>query len=295
MATTTALIVKRYNSTSSFLQETEPFLRRNEFQNIFVLIMAQQEASGTDGGYCSAVWDGQGQLVFALFDAKDNTMLYGSWTQNMEAVDLLVNDLIASGAHSDIKFAHAFQPGLNRLYEQLHKHNLHFRITDQVWACASQRVIWSPRLLSIARHPNTHLKVATLDQLDLLAEWTQGFFVHLTTENGMDDTALPDPEQIVREALADEYVHILYVNGAPVSMSWMKRPTETECSIAMVFTPKERRSNGYGAVCVGLLTEKLLESRRSVNLFAVRERDPVKNMYAGIGYRVVGESGRLRR
>ncbi|KAI8643299.1 hypothetical protein BD408DRAFT_415015 [Parasitella parasitica] len=295
----TALTVKRYSLTSLFLEETEPFLCHNEFQNIFVLTMAQQDLAQNEEkrrqGYCSAVWDDQGQLVFALFNGTNNTMLYGSLTQNMEAIDLLVNDLIASGAHSSVKFVRAFQPSLDRLFQQFKKNDIHFRITDRVWACESQKVTWSPCLLSIARDSNTKLKVATLDALALLTEWTQGFFVHLTTKDGMDNTALPDAEQLVREALANEFAYILYVGGVPVSMCWMKRPTETECSLAMVFTPKECRRMGYGAVCVGLLTEKLLKSRRSVNLHVVRDRDPVKNMYAGIGYRVVGENGRLRR
>ncbi|KAK4513880.1 uncharacterized protein ATC70_005886 [Mucor velutinosus] len=294
---TTTLTKKQYTSTSAFLKETEPSLRRHEFQNIFVLVMAQAEIKeGGENGYCSAVWDDQGQLVFALVNCKHNTMLYGSWTQNMDAIDLLVDDLVSTGTHINIKFVHAFQPSIHRLHEQLSKHNLKMCITDQVWAYESQKVTWSPGLLATARDTHTELKVATLDEVALLTKWTQGFFVHLTTEDGMDNAALPDAEEIVREAIANQFAYILYVRGVPVSMSWMKRPTDTECSLAMVYTPKECRSRGYGAVCVGLLTEKLLQNRRSVNLFGVKGRNPaVKNMYAGIGYQLVGESARLRR
>ena len=297
---TATLTVKRYTSTSSFLKETELFLRRNEFQNIFILTMAQQEQAQEEkktqsNSYCSAVWDDQNQLVFALFNGKNNTMLYGSLTQNLEAIGLLVDDLLASGTHSSLTFVHAFQPSVNHLYEQLQKHNIQFRITDQVWAYESQNVTWSPRLLSIARDSKTELKLATIDDLPLLTEWTLGFFVHLTTKDGMDGTSLPDPEETVRNALESKFAYILYVDGVRVSMCWKKRPTETECALAYVYTPKECRSKGYGAVCVGLLTEKLLQNCRSVNLFVVRERDPVNNMYAGIGYQLVGEAARLRK
>lgn len=294
---TATLTKKRYTSTSAFLKATEPTLRCNEFQNIFVLIMAQAEIEqGGEDGYCSAVWDDQDQLVFALVNCKHNTMLYGSWTQNMDAVDLLVDDLVSTGAHIDIKFVHAFQPSLNRLHEQLLKNNFELRMTDQVWAYESQKVVWPSRLLAVARDVNTELTVATLDELALLTEWTHGFFLDLVTHDGMDGSSLPDVEEIVREAIASKFAYILYIHGVPVSMCWMKRPTETECSLAMVYTPKECRSKGSGAVCVGLMTEKLLESRRSVNLFGVKGRDPaVKNMYAGIGYQLVGEAARLRK
>ncbi|KAL9537299.1 hypothetical protein MBANPS3_011905, partial [Mucor bainieri] len=290
---------KRYTSTSAFLKDTEPSLRRHEFHNIFVLIMAQAEIDeGGKDGYCSAVWDDQDQLVFALVNCKRNTMLYGSWTQNMEAVDLLVNDLVSLGAHKDIQFVHAFQPSVGRLHKQLaNHHHLDLYITDQVWAYASQKVTWSPRLLATARDAHTELKLATLEEdLALLTTWTQGFFYHLTTEDDMDSKYLPDAEEVAREAIKSRWVYMLYVHGVPVSMSWKKRPTETECSIAMVYTPKECRSKGYGAVCVGLLTEKLLETRRSVNLFGVKGRNPaVNNIYTDIGYQVVGEGARLRR
>ncbi|KAG2199424.1 hypothetical protein INT46_011074 [Mucor plumbeus] len=297
---TTTLTIKRYTSTSLFLKETEPFLCRNEFQNIFVLLMAQQEQvleekETQSNSYCGTVWDDQNQLVFALFNGKNNTILYGSLTQNLEAIDLLVDDLIASGTHSSLTFVRAFQPSLNRLYEQLQKHNIQLRIIDQVWAYESQKVTWSPRLLSIARDSKTELKLATIDDLPLLTEWTLEFFVHLTTENGMDDTSLPDPEEAVRDALASKFAYILCVNSAPVSMCWKKRPTKTECALAYVYTTKECRNKGYGAVCVGLLTETLLQNRRSVNLFVVRERDPVNNMYAGIGYKLIGEAAKLSK
>lgn len=295
MATT--LTKKRYTSTSAFLKDTEPSLRQHQFQNIFVLVMAQAEIEeGGEDGYCSAVWDGQDQLVFALVNCKHNTMLYGSWTQNMDAIDLLVGDLVSSGAHTNIQFVRAFRPSVDRLHEKLLEHNLELRITDQVWAYESQKVTWSPRLLDTARDAHTELKVATLDDLALLTKWTQEFFVYMTTEDGMDGTSLPNVEEIVHEAITSQFAYVLYIHGVPVSMCWMKRPTETECSIAMVYTPKECRSKGYGAVCVGLLTEKLLKGRRSVNLFGVKGRNPaVKNMYAGIGYEMVGESARLRR
>lgn len=296
------LTVKRYTSTSSFLKETEPFLRHNEFQNIFVLMMAQQEQAQEEreketqsNSYCSAVWDDQNQLVFALFNGENNTMLYGSLTHNLEAIDLLVDDLLASDTHSSITSVRAFQPSLNHLNGQLQKHNIQFRIIDQVWAYESQKVTWSPRLLSIARDEKTEIRLATIDDVPLLTEWTLGFFVHLTTKNGMDGTSLPDIKETILGALASKFAYILCVDGVPVSMCWKKRPTETECALAYVYTPEECRSKGYGAVCVGLLTEKLLQNRRSVNLFVVRERDPVNNMYAGIGYQLVGEAAKLRK
>ncbi|KAF1801958.1 hypothetical protein V8B55DRAFT_1475730 [Mucor lusitanicus] len=294
---TAALTKKRYTSTSAFLKDTEPSLRRHEFPNIFVLVMAQAEIDeGGEDGYCAAVWDDQDQLVFALVNCKHNTMLYGSWTQNMDAVDLLVDDLVSTGAHTDIEFAHAFQPSIGRLHEQLAKHNLDLRITDPVWAYESQKVIWSPRLLAIARDEHTELKVATLDELALLTRWLQEFLIHLATVNGMDTSFQPEAEGMAREAITNQYAHILYIQDVPVSMCWMRRPTETECAIAMVYTPKESRGKGYGAVCVGLLTEKLLKTRRSVNLFVARDRDvAVSNMYAGIGYQLVGEATRLRK
>ncbi|KAF1801957.1 hypothetical protein FB192DRAFT_1375572 [Mucor lusitanicus] len=223
-------------------------------------------------------------------------MLYGSWTQNMDAIDLLVDDLVSTGAHTDIQFARAFEPCVHRLYEQLLKHGLQLRITDQVWAYESQAVTWSPRTLATAKDAHTKLKVATMDELALLTRWIQDFFEYMTTEDGMDGSSLPNAEEIVREAIANQFAYILYIHDVPVSMCWMKRPTKTECSISMVYTPKECRSKGYGAVCVGLLTEKLLQNLKSVNLFGVKSRNPaVKNMYAGIGYQLVGESARLRR
>jgi uncharacterized protein len=101
------------------------------------------------------------------------------------------------------------------------------------------------------------------------------------------------PEQAkarLTEKVRDGKLHLLKIGTQTVSMAAWERPFKDIVTVSYVFTPSDLRKRGYASACVGMLTEKLLETYRIVTLYTDLSNPVSNSIYQKIGFRPVADS-----
>ena len=122
---------------------------------------------------------------------------------------------------------------------------------------------------------------ATPEHTDLLVRWWRAF----NTE------AVPnEPDRAVVSVQRDLQAKtgglwLWQVDGEPVALAGARGPTPNGIRIGPVYTPPDKRRNGYAAALVGSLTQKLLnEGREFVFLFTNLANPTANALYRRLGY-----------
>lgn len=122
---------------------------------------------------------------------------------------------------------------------------------------------------------------ATPEHADLLVRWWRAF----------NEEAVPnEPDRAVASVQRDLHAEtgglwLWQVDGEPVALAGARGPTPSGIRIGPVYTPPEKRRNGYAAALVGSLTQKLLnEGREFVFLFTNLANPTANALYRRLGY-----------
>ncbi len=141
------------------------------------------------------------------------------------------------------------------------------------------------QLTSVKELPSVagHLRVATRDDVDLLADWMCGF----TRDVFGDEVAVEEGRK--RATTRIEYGELyLWEDGQPVSMAAKARPTTNGIAVNHVYTPQEFRERGYATACVGRLSQLLLDDGWGFCCLYADLANPTSNgIYQRIGYEPV--------
>ena len=130
------------------------------------------------------------------------------------------------------------------------------------------------------------LRLASMDDLPLMAQWIDAFSQEALREPADLDKAKKSAERFI----ADKQLYIWDCNG-PVSITKTTRPMRNGISVTAVYTPPEQRNKGYATSCVASLTKKLLSERYSFcSLFADQSNPTSNSIYAKIGYVPLGDA-----
>ncbi len=130
------------------------------------------------------------------------------------------------------------------------------------------------------------LRLASMDDLPLMAQWIDAFSQEALGEPADRDKAKKSAERFI----ADKQLYIWDCNG-PVSIAKTTRPMRNGVSVTAVYTPPEQRNKGYATSCVASLTKKLLSERYSFcSLFADQSNPTSNSIYAKIGYVPLGDA-----
>ena len=125
------------------------------------------------------------------------------------------------------------------------------------------------------------LEPATLNELDLLAEWSFAFTRDVQQPITGGERAMA--ERAIREGRL-----FLWRDPQPVSMAAWAGPTRNGVRINFVYTPPELRRRGYASAGVSALTKKLLDSgHRFVFLFTDLSNPTSNKIYQQMGYQPV--------
>lgn len=126
---------------------------------------------------------------------------------------------------------------------------------------------------------------ATAADEDLLIDWFSRFHSEALPEQPFN------AEQTVSRWLAGSARRQLWfwnVDGQPVSLAGAGNPTLNGIRIGPVFTPEDRRGNGYASALVADLSQRLLDSGHSFCTLFTDLNNPTSNhIYSQIGYRPV--------
>lgn len=274
-----ALTLTRFDDVEAFATVVEPILMRHEAANCLQLgLLSDMRAGQHPGSYLAAITaDGSDPLMpvirtpgYRLILAEPET------TINAPALlEPLIGQLPADlpGVLGPDALATAFAEGYCA------RHGLAARRTtsERIYQCSHAQ---APRGVAGA------MRRAGEDDRELLIDWRRAF---------RDEAAPHEPDRteqsVARDLAADPGGLWLWeASGEPVAMAGVRGPTPSGIRIGPVFTPRERRGNGYAGALVGGLTQQLLnEGRRFVFLFTDLENPTSNSLYQRLGYQGVAD------
>ena len=129
--------------------------------------------------------------------------------------------------------------------------------------------------------PPGTLRVAREGDLQIVEEWAAAFH----KEAGTGDPV--DPVRATREQVTERRLFV-WDHGGPVSMAVAGGRTDRSVGIAIVYTPRERRREGYASARVAALTQHFLSEGVAFCCINTDVANPTTNrIYPAIGYRPV--------
>lgn len=132
------------------------------------------------------------------------------------------------------------------------------------------------------------MRPATLEDLETLKEWARAFHLEATNTMPFDPEAT---EKNLRRRISEVVAFVWEVDGQPVSMTGLGRPTRNCISVGPVFTPVSHRRHGYAS---GLVAAVTIHGHKLGKILAILYTDlsnPTSNaIYQRIGYKPICDS-----
>ena len=131
---------------------------------------------------------------------------------------------------------------------------------------------------------------ATLDDLDLVAQWNDDFHYFI------DGTAHEPDErdrEFLKERVSSGSMKLWTLGPVIVSMAGHANPVATSSGLVTrvgpVFTPAENRGRGYGSALTAALSSELLRGGSRVMLYADADNPTSNGVYQRLGYRLLDD------
>lgn len=158
--------------------------------------------------------------------------------------------------------------------------------TGQTASLTMAQRIYELRQVSPPRGVPGTARLALMEDLDLLADWTYEFA--LSTIEKIDAQA----SRISAEQFISGKQMLLWEHqGKPVSMAATVRPMRHGIAISRVYTPPEHRGHGFASACVAELSQRQLDAGRQYCCLYTDLANPTSNsIYQKIGYVPVADS-----
>jgi hypothetical protein len=134
--------------------------------------------------------------------------------------------------------------------------------------------------------PAGRLRTATGADRALLVAWLKAFGNEVGELTG-------SPEATADDLLGYGGAAFWEADGRPVSMAAVTRPVARTVRISMVYTPPERRHNGY-ADAVMLAVSRVALAGLATDVVLITDRNRPDRQAARLGYQLVGERAVLR-
>ena len=269
--------VRTFSTAVDFLAAVRPSLARHEAEHHLVLGVAEALAtSGPPNGdvFAASVADGDGLVAAAIMSGQRPLLIASDRPSIADAVPLLWNALAEAGRTP----SHAIGTvGQVEAFAQEWE-----RRTPRVPRIAMrQRVYKLTAVDPIPPTPGT-LRVATMDDLDLVTQWVTEF-----EQEALTGLAAPPAHAVaVRRVAAGEV--FLWCDPEPRTMAGSARPTQHAIAVNAVYTPPEWRKRGYATACVAELSAVLLRRGYEFCVLYTDLSNPTSNaIYSRIGYRPV--------
>ena len=271
--------VKRHDSVDEFRAVAEPLYRRDPVAHTIELTLLRAD-SFPDDSLLLTVW-GDGTPVGAALQTPPYPLACNGIPVN--AMDPVVGKLaewrtdltgVRGQRPSAVAFADAWNAATGR----------------------AGRISTEERLyrLGTLRAPNAvtgNSRLATEDDRGQLVDWVELFFEETFT-HVRDDGA---GERFVDNAkVVDDRFVLWDVDGTLVSMAMLRAAAADVSRIGPVFTPLDRRGNGYGSAVTAAAADLAHRSGTPDVVLFADLANPVSNaIYQRIGFEPVGDSVRI--
>jgi hypothetical protein len=254
----------RFDNPADFAARVTPFLMSNEPLHNFFLGQLARLPTIADVVMCAAA-DESGRIVGVATQTPP-------WQMGISPMPAAAAAAIAQ-MQGDTAAADAFAARWASLHREVK-----LRIDTEGGIYRLDRVI------PPARPAPGMLRLATLDDLDLLVRWHDGFILDCRLNRHDDDLAL------LRAAI-EEQRRFLWCDREPASMCGIAGPTPNGIRIQAVYTPPEQRGRGYASTCVAAVSQRMLDGGKTVCFLYTDMANPTSNkIYQEIGYRHVGNT-----
>lgn len=131
---------------------------------------------------------------------------------------------------------------------------------------------------------------ATLEDLDLVAQWNADFHLFVDGVARRDDDR---DREYVAARLASASMYLWCVDATPVAMAGHALPVATPSGlvtrIGPVYTPEELRGRGYGSAVTAWLGDALLRTGSRVMLYADADYPTSNAVYRRLGFEYLDE------
>jgi predicted GNAT family acetyltransferase len=264
-----------YATAAEFLAAVGPTLAEHEAEHHLVLGVAEGAATGhapNDNMFLASVHDADGLALAALM-THGYPLLLASDRADVTAASALLWDTLGA-EHRLPKLVIGAVGQVEVAVEQL------TRASGGIAQVAMRQR--SYKLTSLDAPPPTsgNLRVATSDDLDLVAQWVSRFEAEALANIGTRSTKA----SAARRITAGE-IH-LWCDPDPRTMAASVRPTKRAIAVAGVYTPPEWRRRGYATACVAAVSERLLQRGFELCVLYTDLSNPTSNsIYTRIGYR----------
>ena len=148
------------------------------------------------------------------------------------------------------------------------------------WETGMQQRIYRLDQVEPVRPVPGAMRLATMDDLELLTDWGTGF----ARDAGY--AFLLAREQVNR-MIERQDLHI-WQDESPASMAVAQGATPNGCRIGYVYTPPELRGRGYASALVARLSQRMLDSGMTFCVLYTDLGNPTPNaIYQRIGYNAI--------
>ncbi|CAG1001355.1 hypothetical protein ANRL4_03172 [Anaerolineae bacterium] len=273
----------RHADAHSFLEIAQPVLMRNEARNNLMLgitiILKTQPDRFKSRPYLVTVQEGEA-LTAAYMTPPHKLSFYSDAPDPLPALERIAQDLyqeqwLVSGVSGHPPLPAHFASIWEKLTGAKATPGMHMGIYEL------RQVVVPPYAVS------GRLFRATMDDLDLVTEWTHQFNMD-TFGHGDQEEARGASERRIKF----EEVYLWSVEGydQPVSMAAKGRAMPTGCAVNLVYTPPQFRGKGFATSCVAALSQFLLDSGFKFCALFTDMANPTSNsIYQKIGYRWIGD------
>ena len=263
-----------YATAAEFLAAAGPTLAEHEAEHHLVLGVAEAAATGrapNDDLFLASVHDARGLALAALM-TYGYPLLLASDRADVTSASAPLWDALAEQRLPRYVIGTVGQ--VEGAVEQFTRAS-----RDVAKVAMRQR---SYKLTSLDALPSSSgsLRVATSDDLDLVAEWISQFEAEALANIGTRSTKASAARRI---AAGEIY---LWSDPDPRTMAASARPTKRAIAVNGVYTPREWRHRGYATACVAALSELLLRRGFELCVLYTDLSNPTSNsIYTRIGYR----------
>jgi predicted GNAT family acetyltransferase len=267
--------IRTYANAKSFLESTQAALESNEAANSLMLGVCERlvrHPERFEADPClKTVEDEKGLVLAAMITPPHNLVVYGHRGDLDVGTEILIQSLIDEGWRV---------PGVLGPSEAATRAAQRWaEVTGRVCRLKGRQRVYELRKVNRPVPEHGRLRLATEEDVDLVARWRHGFHQDIFGEGDLEESA-----RAARLRIGDGNVY-LWEDGHPVSMAMKTRPTRNGISVTLVYTPPALRGRGYATACVGELSRMLLASGWAFcALFADVANVPANRVYQRVGY-----------
>jgi predicted GNAT family acetyltransferase len=207
-----------------------------------------------------------------------------------QAADSLARALCERGER--VVSANGALPATRRFLEEM------ARLTGGHVEVAQHTRLFELGELAPARPVPGRLRLATLDEVDLVLAWFEAFMADADEQAGRvrgasNPAEVPDREGIERRIERGRTWLWEDEAGSPVHLTAANAPGFGVCRIGPVYTPPAERGRGWASAAVAEVSRLVLEEGNRACLFTDQANPTSNGIYQALGYRPVVDMANL--